>query len=81
MLGLAIVSVAILVTVHGVAGPQLSRAYNLKGIAFHLKELQDQGYAIAHLGKYHGQYNFLGRFYNIYSPSKASLRHPIQQQR
>ena len=61
MLGLAMVSAAILVTVHGVAGPQLSRAYDLKGIAFYLKDLQDRGYAIAHLGKYHGQYNFLGR--------------------
>ncbi len=75
MFGLAIVSVAILVTVHGVAGPQLSRAYNLKGIAFYLKDLQDQGYAIAHLGKYHGQYNFLGRLEpNIATTGSNNLR-------
>lgn len=35
--------------------------YDLHGISHVLKEKQDAGYNILHYGKYHGQYQFIGR--------------------
>jgi 4-amino-4-deoxy-L-arabinose transferase-like glycosyltransferase/lipid-A-disaccharide synthase-like uncharacterized protein len=36
-------------------------AYNLQGVSDYLSKLQRSGQTIAHLGKYHGEYQFLGR--------------------
>jgi hypothetical protein len=36
-------------------------AYDLRPIARHLKLLENQGVPVAHIGKYHGQFQFLGR--------------------
>lgn len=36
-------------------------AYDLRDISHHIKSLQDQGLPIACVGKYHGQFNFIGR--------------------
>lgn len=35
--------------------------YDMKEIAVFIKKEMDAGYGVAHLGKYHGQFNFLGR--------------------
>jgi 4-amino-4-deoxy-L-arabinose transferase-like glycosyltransferase len=35
--------------------------YDLRGISQAIKEKQDSGYRIMHFGKYHGQYQFIGR--------------------
>ena len=36
-------------------------AYDVTKISQHLKQLQDQNIPLANIGKYHGQFNFLGR--------------------
>lgn len=36
-------------------------AYDLRSISQRIKQLQDAGHDIAYVGKYHGQFNFLGR--------------------
>ncbi len=36
-------------------------AYDIRGISYKIKEIQNQGLPIANVGKYHGQYNFIGR--------------------
>ena len=50
----------ILVT-HLVAKEKLDKTYDLRPIAAALKEYEDQGYALANFGNYHGQYQFMGR--------------------
>ncbi|MDA0239715.1 MAG: glycosyltransferase family 39 protein, partial [Proteobacteria bacterium] len=61
MLSIMAFSFVTLVTIHGIAQPRLSVAYDLRPLAKHIADLQKQGFAIAMYGKYHGQYNFLGR--------------------
>jgi hypothetical protein len=41
--------------------PWLRPAHDLHPIGDHLRALQQSGVPIAHLGKYHGQFHFLGR--------------------
>ncbi|BAO44731.1 ArnT family glycosyltransferase [Thiolapillus brandeum] len=43
------------------------RAYDLRGISQQVRQYQDQGRQLAYIGKYHGQFNFLGR-----------LQHPVK---
>jgi hypothetical protein len=45
-------------------------AYDVRPISYHLKRLQDQNIPIAHIGRYYGQFNFLGRL--IKSPDVLS---------
>jgi 4-amino-4-deoxy-L-arabinose transferase-like glycosyltransferase len=54
-------SALVVITVHGIAQPRLDFAYDLKPLANYLAAAQRQGFAIANMNKYHGQYNFLGR--------------------
>jgi len=53
--------VFLVATVHLVADKALTVAYDLRPIAKALKTYEDQGYALANAGTYHGQYQFLGR--------------------
>lgn len=50
----------ILVT-HLVADRKLEATYDLRPIAAAIKKFEDDGYALANFGTYHGQYQFLGR--------------------
>ena len=61
MMVLASQSVAIVVAVHLALGAGASAIYDLRGAAQTIAMFQDGGRAVAHVGKYHGQYNFLGR--------------------
>lgn len=45
-------------------------AYDVRPISYHLKRLQDQNIPIAHIGRYYGQFNFLGRL--VKSPDVLS---------
>ncbi len=59
------------------AGP----AYDLSEISWKIKELQEKGEVIAHLGDYHGQYQFLGRLQPLpvideYQMCTWLLKHP-----
>ncbi len=54
-------SVMIVIAVHGLARPGLERAYDLRQLAAAVGDLQGKGHPVAHDGKYHGQYQFLGR--------------------
>jgi 4-amino-4-deoxy-L-arabinose transferase-like glycosyltransferase len=56
----AVASLALCAVVFAGDAPFFSR-YDLRGIAHEIKLRQEQGYSIVHLGKYHGQYQFLGR--------------------
>lgn len=61
ILAVGALSALVIVSVQGIAEPRLSAAYDLGPLAKHLSEAQSKGYTIANYGKYHGQFNFLGR--------------------
>jgi len=61
MLAMGGLSAVLLITVQGIARPRLNQAYDLTPVAKRLSEAQNKGYTIANYGKYHGQFNFLGR--------------------
>jgi len=58
---IVLVPVTIVVTVHLAAAPVLKAAYDLQPVSQQLKIWQDEGIALANFGKYHGQYQFMGR--------------------
>ena len=43
------------------SGTAFFDSYDLRGISRAIKEKQDAGYKVLHYGKYHGQYQFVGR--------------------
>lgn len=45
------------------AGPinSIAKEYDLKDVSSYLFRLESQGYRLFHVGKYHGEYHFLGR--------------------
>jgi len=61
ILAFAATSALIVVEIHAVASPALNRAYDLRPIAAYVSEQQKNGVVVANYGKYHGQFNFLGR--------------------
>jgi 4-amino-4-deoxy-L-arabinose transferase-like glycosyltransferase len=58
---LAAASPALVLAIHLGIVPWLRPAHDLHPIGNHLHALQQSGVPIAHLGKYHGQFHFLGR--------------------
>jgi len=56
--GLGVVLVAAL---YLVARPEMARAYDLRPLALQLSRWEALGHPLAHYGKYHGQFHFLGR--------------------
>ncbi|MCD6074916.1 MAG: putative glycosyltransferase, partial [Rhodospirillales bacterium] len=60
-LPLAVLGVLVVVTVHLAANARLKDAYDLKPFADKLAGFERDGYAIAHYGNYHAQFQFLGR--------------------
>ena len=58
---IAIVNLLLVVTVCMIAAPRLNIDYDMRPLAEHLKTQQDEGRDIAYWGKYHAQFQFLGR--------------------
>jgi 4-amino-4-deoxy-L-arabinose transferase-like glycosyltransferase len=58
---LAVLSVVLVVAVHLAARPQIVASLDLRVPAERLAAWERAGEALAHIGKYHGQFNFLGR--------------------
>ncbi|MHA1597712.1 MAG: ArnT family glycosyltransferase [Alphaproteobacteria bacterium] len=58
---LAGLSAVLVVTVHLAARPLLTETFDLKAISATLGDWQRQGVALAFRGKYHGQFQYLGR--------------------
>ena len=58
---LAALTATAVVTVHLIANPLLMKAHDVEPVARHLAEWQQAGHPLAHIGKYHGQYQFAGR--------------------
>ncbi|WP_417810687.1 ArnT family glycosyltransferase [Thalassospira alkalitolerans] len=58
---IAIVNFLLVVTVCMIAAPRLNIDYDMRPLAEHLKTQQDEGRDIAYWGKYHAQFQFLGR--------------------
>ncbi len=61
LFAIASISAVFVISVQGVLQPVLNAGYDLRPVANYLAKAQQQGYAIAHFGKYHGQFQFLGR--------------------
>lgn len=61
LVAIAFFSVIVIGVVHGATNSRLSEAYDLRPLARAISGLQKDGYRLANFGKYHGQYNFLGR--------------------
>lgn len=57
----SILSLTIIISIHGCLSPYLAQHYDMKKLASHISNAQKAGYNIANKDKYHGQYNFLGR--------------------
>jgi 4-amino-4-deoxy-L-arabinose transferase-like glycosyltransferase len=58
---LTLSSAVLLILLHLVVVPMMRPAYDLTAISQRLADLQSQDVPVAHLGKYHGQFHFLGR--------------------
>lgn len=58
---LSCLSAVAVVSLHLAARPKLQASMNLQPVAERLADWQRNGEAIAHMGKYHGQFNFIGR--------------------
>ena len=61
VISISAISFISVLTAHGLAQPRLHTAYDLKPLAQMLRKAQVEGYTVANMDKYHGQYNFLGR--------------------
>ena len=61
---LTCMTVALVVSVHLAARPLLAAAFDLRPLAGRLALWEDAGRPLAHYGKYHGQFHFLGRLKN-----------------
>ena len=61
ILAISGLSAILLIALQGIAQPRLNQAYDLGPLAKRLSAAQAKGYVIANYGKYHGQFNFLGR--------------------
>jgi len=64
-ISLALAAVAVSVVLPSSILNAAGSAYDLKGISRYIHHLQQQGQTVAHLGDYHGQYQFLGRLQPI----------------
>jgi len=75
-ISISALSVISVLTVHGIAQPRLNTAYDLKPLAKLLRKAQIEGYIVANMDKYHGQYNFLGRLTKpiVFTDSKLLAR-------
>ncbi len=58
---LALLVAMLVVGIHLTARPLLARSHELTAVAQRLKAWESEGQAIAHVGKYHGQFHFVGR--------------------
>lgn len=58
---LAGLSAVMVTALHLILGPSLGAAYDLRPLAARLGAWERDGVPLAHFGKYHGQYQFLGR--------------------
>ena len=58
---IAALAASTIVMVHMAAAPAFSLAYDLEPAAKRVKAWQDQGRPVAYIGKYHGEFQFLGR--------------------
>jgi len=56
-----VLGTVIVIGVHVGAKPALEQAYNLKPLAGRIADYQKTGYLVANYGKYHGQFNYLGK--------------------
>ena len=61
---LTILSCTLAISVHLALKPMLNKAYDLTPLAHELARLESQGFPLAHVSKYHGQFHFLGRLNN-----------------
>lgn len=60
----AALMVVSVISLHGVALPLTQTVFDLKPLAMRISDIQQAGRPVAHMGKYHGQYQFLGRLEN-----------------
>ena len=58
---IAITVTSVIVSLYMSAAPALDVAYNLEPAARQVKAFQDEGRPVAYIGKYHGEFQFLGR--------------------
>jgi 4-amino-4-deoxy-L-arabinose transferase-like glycosyltransferase len=74
IVSLGILSMALVVVIHLSLKPALEDRFNLKAFSQQLRQWQDSGIALAYVGKYHGQFNFMGRMDKQIIP--VGLLHP-----
>lgn len=58
---IAVTVASFMVFLHMSAAPALDLAYNLEPAAGQVKAYQDEGRPVAYVGKYHGEFQFMGR--------------------
>jgi 4-amino-4-deoxy-L-arabinose transferase-like glycosyltransferase len=61
LFAIAAISTVFMISLQGLLQPILTHGYDLRPIASYIAKMQNQGYTIAYYGKYHGQFQFLGR--------------------
>lgn len=64
VLSLSVMMSGFVVAIHLLLAPYLAGAFDLKAMSGEIKAMQDDGYDVAFMGKYHGTFQFLGRLQN-----------------
>ncbi len=64
VLGLTSMMAGFVVALHLVMAPYLSDAFDLQEMAGEIRGMQDEGYKVGFMGKYHGTFQHLGRLNN-----------------
>jgi hypothetical protein len=60
---LALQSVFVIVVAHLLVADRAAPVFDIRAAANQIASLKQSGRPVAHIGKYHGQYQFLGRLY------------------
>ena len=61
VLSITLVSILLIISIQGLGKPLVGSAFDLSEMASRIKSIQQQGKPVVHVGKYHGQYHFLGK--------------------
>ncbi len=61
VIGLTSMMAGFVVALHLALAPYLAQSFDLHAMGREIKNMQDEGYEIAFVGKYHGTFQFLGR--------------------
>ncbi|WP_135081698.1 glycosyltransferase family 39 protein [Terasakiella sp. SH-1] len=79
ILSLTSMMTGLVVAIHMLFAPYLGSAFNLRGLSVELKKMQDAGYDVAFVAKYHGTFQYLGRLEKPIAELSTERGHPMME--